>query len=210
MKRIIPLVLVSFAGCIGDPKNPTTQPVTEISARETAEPQYWLDQPAVASASSSAFEPLVKSSEDILRDYNFALDRVDYRSGLITTEPRIASQFFEAWRRDNQTAESVAESSLGTFRRTIRVEIRKDDAGKFVAEPKVLVERQALAEKRITGAMSSRAVYRAGDPKVQPSGSKELDRGIAIPRKYWYAVGRDTSLEKRLAKDIQREVKGKQ
>jgi hypothetical protein len=195
-----------FAGCIGKPHDPAaTQPVT-VSDPATTQASYWLDQPATASAKGSDFEKLARGTEAILRDYCFAIDRVDYRLGIITTEPLVGAQFFEPWRRDNQTAGDVVKSSLGTRRRTVRVDIARNDDGTFTASPRVLLERISSAEQRITNVVAYRGARKPADPRAVPRGTKESDQGILIPSKYWYAIGRDEPLERKLAEEIQTEL----
>lgn len=195
-----------FTGCIGSPENPAaTQPVT-VSDPATTQAVYWLDQPAVATVTASDFEKLVHSTEAILRDYCFVIDRVDYRLGLVTTDPLVGAQFYEPWRRDNQTAEDVLRSSLGTRRRIVRVKVVRNEDGSFTATPKVILERQASAEKRITNVVAYRAPRKPADPRDLPRGTKESDQGILIPSKYWYAIGRDSALEQKLASEIEKEL----
>jgi len=200
------LVLVAgafFGGCIGAPQNPAaTQPVT-VSDPATTQPSYWLSQSAGATVTSQDFDELIKSTETVLRDYCFVIDRLDYRLGLITTEPLVGAQFFEPWRRDNQTMDDVAKSSLGTRRRTVRVEIVRNDDNTFTAALKVLLERQTVAEQRITNVVSYRGARRPTEARDVPRGTKESDQGVLIPSKYWYPIARDEALEKKLASEIQ-------
>lgn len=181
---------------------PATQPATAINPA-TTQPNYWLSQPAAATASAGKFQMLWAACEDAARDYFFQLDRSDWRSGVLTTRPMVSSQFFEPWRRELQSAHDVAESSLATVRRTIRFEISGNEESGFTASPKVLVERQALAERRLTSVVMYRSVFggRVG------SGTRESDQGISLPQRYWYPIGRDEKFERVLAEAVERRVK---
>lgn len=194
---LAPLLLI---GCIGSSQNPAaSEPATAAQPLATTQPAHWIDQAAVAGAESNDFEALVKAGERALRDYAFTIDSVDYRQGLIVSDPLIGSQFFEFWRRDNQTLDAVVDSSLATHRRIVRIEIQRLEDNRFVASPKVILERQANAEQRISGILTVRTAFKPSNPKDRPYGSKELDQGRVIPQRYWYVVGRDEALEKKLA-----------
>jgi hypothetical protein len=88
----------------------------------------------------------------------------------------------------------------------VRFEISRRDDGQYELTPKVLVERQSVAEQRIT----SVALYRGAVARVvgrnRQSGTKESDEGIMIPSRYWYAAGRDPALEKKLAAEISKQL----
>ncbi len=161
--------------------------------------------PAVAEnrVTSRDFEQLWDAAADVARDRMFTIDRRDYRGGVLTTEPMVSAQFFEPWRRDALTADAVAESSLATIRRTIRFQFTRDDeTGTFAVVPHVLVERYALAERRITNSMLYRAAFR----RTTATGTRETDRGVELPQRYWYRVGNDPVLEKDLAAALRRRV----
>ena len=194
-------------GCITKPQNPSaTQPATAQDLA-TTQPSYWLDQPAPASARSSDFQRLWTAAEDVARDFLFRLDRQDYRAGLLTTRPMVSAQWFEPWRRDVRTAADRNESSLATIRRTIRFEFERLDDGEYRVTPKVLVERQALAEQRITSAVGYRQYFRRPiRPQDRPRGTRESDVGIYLPNRYWYPVGRDHEFERALAQAIEKQV----
>jgi hypothetical protein len=96
-----------------------------------------------------------------------------------------------------QTAGNLADSSIAAIRRTIQYQIVKD-ADRYVVTPKVLVERQAITDRRVSGVLG-RGYFRA-DPDA--SGSRSIDAGETIPDSYWYAIGRDDALESRLVELI--------
>jgi hypothetical protein len=177
----VAVLVVSMIGCVKDrPPNATTQPVTEVDPAK-ANPDYWLNQPATVHALSTEFQPLWDVAEDVAHEHHFTIDRRDYRFGLLTTHPVISKQFFELWRKDASGAGDVFENSLGTIRRSIRFEFAEEN-GRFKVSPKVLVER-----------------YSSIDPKYR---AQEADEAIS----YWYSLGRDHRLERRLAALIQKRL----
>ena len=195
-------------GCITRPQHPAaTQPAT-AAPREQAQPAYWLDQPAIASAESHDFQRLWDATEAVAREFFFQLDRTDYRAGMLTTRPMVSAQWFEPWRPDVQTFGNSIQSSLATIRRTLQFHFERLDDGSFRVWPKVLVERQAMTERRITSAISYRQVFsRPARPELRPRGTRESDVGIFLPERYWYAIGRDDALERTLARSIEKKLK---
>lgn len=183
-------------GCIGARQHPAaTQPATAIDPKE-AQPGYWLDQPAVAAVRASSFDRLWDACATAAQDDRFLIDRTDYREGLLTTLPLVSKQFYEVWRNDVVDPHSLAQSSLGTMRRTVRFTVRRLPDGSFEASPKVLVERSSLLERRITSVDQYQNVFAV----EQFDAMRQTERtGENIPAQYWYSVGRDPALEKQLA-----------
>ncbi len=148
------------------------------------------------------YDKLWAAAERAARDLNFDIARTDYRRGELTTEPMVSAQPIEMlWRHELRTADAVATSALATYRRTARFQIVPDGDG-FVIEPTVQVQRQSVAERRITDPIFYRDFFRRGDER----GTPESDRGRQLPYSYWYDVGRDHALERLLADMIQRRL----
>jgi hypothetical protein len=205
--HLVSLMLVALGGCITQPQHPAaTQPATTRNLA-TTQPSYWLDQPAPASAHANDFQRLWTASEDVARDFFFRLDRQDFRAGLLTTRPMVSAQWFEPWRRDVRTAKHRNESSLATIRRTAHFQFERLDDGSYRVTPRVLVERQALAEQRITSAVAYQQYFRRPlRAQDRPRGTRESDVGVYLPNRYWYPVGRDAALEKAFVEAIEKEI----
>jgi hypothetical protein len=172
-----------------------------------AEPAYWYAQPATASVSAADFDKLFHVCEEVSRDFLYKIDRIDYREGILTTVPVATSQFFEPWRRDARTPYDMVESSIATTRRSIRFEFTKQPDETWQVAPKVLVERQAITEKRITSVVRSRSVLkRVTNVRQRPTGSREADIGVNIPERYWYALRRDNVFERAIAEAVQKRL----
>jgi hypothetical protein len=202
LRFLIALMLVN--GCITGKQNPaSTQPSTNIDVA-TTQPSYWLAQPPTAVVNSSDFDRLVSACEDTARDYLFKLDRIDYRAGLITTQPLVSAQVFEPWRQDNRTLYDVEESSIATIRRTIRFEFTRLPDDTWEVAPKVLVERQTIAERRITSVVLYRNVFDTiRTQHLRPTGTPESDQNIIISPRYWYLLRRDPEFEMLLAHTVE-------
>jgi hypothetical protein len=200
------LTLAIIAGCIKGPMNPAaTQPAT-ITDTATTQPGYWYQAPSRGSVVYDSFPTLYKTCENVLRDYDFKIDRIDYRTGTLTSEPLVSAQVWEPWRPDIQSIGQVRGSILASVRRTVRFDIRRNDDGRFEASPKVLVERQTVREIRITSVALYRGAYTPLDPRDTPSGSHEADEGFMYPPKYWYSIGRDPTLETSLAHEVSKRL----
>jgi hypothetical protein len=194
-----------LAGCqLHQPPNaPTTRP-----SLATTQPSYWLALPASSAIEANDFERLWTACEEGMRHFWFIPDRFDRRAGVIASQPLTSKQFFEVWRNDVATAQDLSESSLATYRRTLRFSITKLPGGRFRAEPAVLIERETLAERTITASVYLRQAFRSprGHAGPHSTGTPETDRGIYLPRQYWTPTGRDTALEAQVAEEVQKRV----
>jgi hypothetical protein len=171
--------------------------------QKLAEPAHWLAQPATASATHDNYEELWQACIEAARYRGFQPALLDYREGILTTDPVVSKQIFEPWRRDVVTLRDQVESTLATMRRIVRFEITRESENQFRCVPKVLVDHYAATERRITAIER----YREAFSIETAQGSKERDRGIDIPVEYWYTVGRDAAMEKQLAEAVQARVK---
>lgn len=198
-------IFMLVTGCITGRQNPAaTRPATDIDPK-TAQTAYWMDKPAITKVTSKDFDRLWAAAEDSLRDHSFLLDRTDYRDGVLTSQPRPSKQIYEVWRNDAVEPHDILQSTLGTMRRTVRIDIRRADDGSFTASPKAVVERYSMLEKRITSVAQYRDVFSltARDLKLDAEQQDEA----AVNSEFWYAVGRDSTLEKSIADSIRRHLK---
>lgn len=207
MKAIPLILLATLAGCAGEPTGesiaaPSKPTATDIPV-EQAKPGYWFNQPAIAGVDSMDFQRLCNACMDTARDYQFSIDRTDYRDGLITTQPMISKQFFEVWRNDTGNLDATLQSSLQTIRRTIHFELARQDNGNYTAKPKVLVERLSFYQRRITSVAEYRYVF----VPTGPQNTFQTDQGVTLPIRYWYAIGRDEPLERQLAESIEEKLR---
>lgn len=207
--RLLTLSFVTLlAGCVGSPQNPaTTQPVTITKNLATTQPSYWYDQPPSQTVASSDFQKLWDACEAVARDRFFDIERQDYRNGILTTGPLVSAQYFEPWRRDARGLYQTEESSIATIRRSIRFEFTRLPGGGWEVAPKVIVERQAISEKRITDLTRFKTVFAAPlSNRHTPGGSAESDLGISLPERYWYPLRRDPLYERLIAEAVQKRI----
>jgi hypothetical protein len=200
---VLLIALMSGAGCSSNPAEVQAPPppAPKLPAK-SRQPDYWLEKPAVASVSAADYDKLWEACGQAARDRLFVLDRYNYREGVLTTQPMVSRQFFELWRSDALTFDDTMQSSLQTIRRTIHWTIEKSNGG-YTATPKVVVERFSEAGRRIT----SPTQYRVAFAYQSVSGSPERDQGRELPDRYWYAIGRDQTLETALADSVRDKLK---
>lgn len=192
------MVAAAWAGgCIQNRTVAPDQSATAID-EEKATAAYWYEQPAAARAMAFDFDTLWAAAERVARNHRYPIDRVDYRNGILTTRPVASRQFFEVWRDDLTPISDQAESSLATVRRTIRFEFDRSEDGRYVVTPKVLIERYAMPQRRVT------SVTRYGAAITPALPGEVVDsEGEKVPNHYWYAIGRDAAAERRLVRDIE-------
>jgi hypothetical protein len=187
-----------LGGCAGNPDHAATRPVILNAPAEQANSDYWFKQPNVASVSYPDFEKLWNACSDTLIFDQFEIDRQDRRFGVMMTFPLISKQFFEVWRSDAGDAHEVALDSLQTIRRTVRFDFARDEAGSYVAYPKVLLEQLSHPERRITAEAQFSQAFAATNELP----SRVTEEGAVVPNRYWYSIGRDGAMEKQLARAI--------
>jgi hypothetical protein len=194
------LIGIAVIGCADARRDPpATQPATAVDPA-TTQPSYWLSQPAAAQVRASDFEAMWEGCKAVARSYLFAIDREDFRAGLITTEPMISKQWWEFWRPDTGAISDVMENSVATIRRTLRFEVARDEqGGGFVITPKVLVERLAVLERRITSVAQYRQAFAGPAAPSRFAVARDEEPMMDLPPRYWYPVGRDSKMEERVA-----------
>ena len=196
------LLLATFiAGCVADPSS--APKATDIDPAQ-ATPYYWISQPPAATVKDDDFFKLWDACRVEVRHREFLIDREDYRAGLLTTQPLTSRQFWEVWRRDVGTIDGLEDSSLASIRRTVRFNLIRQEDGTYLATPRVLIERYASVERRLT----SITQYHTAFSSPRPTQESDTTTTPGLPTDYWYAVGRDQALEKDLAAAIQHRLNG--
>ena len=194
----IAMVALVLAGCHhAEPIEGKT--ATDVDPK-LADPDTYWDRPGVVHVPARDFDRLWAACQATAKQYYFKVDRLDYRGGVMMTEPTVTAQFYEPWRKDNTTAYDVGKSSIAKYRRTIRFEIERNDDGTYDLTPKVLVERETFQTKRVTAVVKYYESFYTGD--ALQYGSREADEGASIPTIYWYATARDYNLERRVAQNV--------
>lgn len=204
------MLLASVSGCISSgASRPQGQRVTDVPKSRAEAPTY-LALPPVASFKAEDFDTLWKSIYRVTRNAGFKPDRQDFRLGIFTTLPLVSGQIFEPWRRDSGSLQAVTESTLATVRRTVRWDVSKDDNGIYTATPKVLIERYSVIEHRVTFSAQYQEIFALTREEQRNQRLQALDPAAfaeePIPAAFWYAIGRDEGLERRLAEEAEDRV----
>jgi hypothetical protein len=195
---VLPLPAV-FSGCILS--KPTASLVTNVDPSQ-ALPDFWWNKPGVVQVSHPDFEKLWSACKGEMYIRLFTLDREQYREGLLTSEPLISKQIFEPWRQDVLSVHDQIESSLATIRRTVHFEVLRLPDGTYQATPKVLIERYASAERRLTTITQYHQAF--SGPRTFNDAPDQSGEPVAAD--YWYPLRRDTDLEKLMAESIRRRL----
>ena len=107
-------------------------------------------QPELTSEQES-FLAMWRASLEVLRRYHFEVDRKDRRAGVIITAPLTGQYFWEFWRGDAAGPANLAESTIQTIYRVVKVEIRpRDEGGGFVPAVEVATFRSDNRTPQIT------------------------------------------------------------
>jgi len=154
------------------------------------------------------FEALWQASREVLRRYDFPLDRQDRRDGVITTLPLTGKQFFEFWRHDAVGSADEAESTVQTLykRATVRIRRSSDEADTYQAEVIVQVYRSDRPQPQVTSTSEAYSLFRLpGDDGARnmllDKGRDELGR--ETDESEWIVpLGRDRNLETIMAMKI--------
>lgn len=150
-----------------------------------------------------SFDALWLGSLDVLREYNFVVERQDRRAGIITTGRIVGEHFSEPWRKDAATTFDVIEGTIQTIYRTATVSIhRVDDASgtHFTANVEVDVSRSNRPEAQISSTSEAYDMF-----TVPGGGAGKLlvdETGTGAKGSSVVSLGRDKNLEVRLSAEI--------
>ncbi len=194
------LLIPLLAGCVNGPSrgNDSGAKATSIDPK-TATPRYWMDKPATAQVSDGDYDRLWLACDEATRHYHFLPDALNYRQGIMTSKPLVSKGMGEFWRNDVQDESDLVKSTIATYRRTIRYDIDRTDDDRYEVGVKVLVERSSQFERRVTTGIQFRDAF----GPYPPAAEFRSDDGVKQDAQYWYAVGRDQTLEKALAQVIE-------
>jgi hypothetical protein len=134
-----------------------------------------------------------------VRHFGYELDRADPAAGVITTHPLTSKQWFEFWRNDTLAADQVAQASLHTIRRSVRLTVQPAaTTNEYTVDAVVNIERQERPEQQVTTAANA---LQAFNPRILARNSSS---GMADAGTYWEDLGRDSVLEAALLKRVAR------
>ena len=140
----------------------------------------------------------MKTAEDVLGKMHFAVDKTDYEQGYIKSRPLRAGQFFEFWRKDNVKGFNNAEANLHTIRRTVKINMSRQDRKLFI-NCDVKTERLSLSEHKVD---RDRQEYDRSS-RIQTSLEKLR---LQSEQKNWIDLGKDEKLATVILQKIQKKL----
>ncbi len=152
--------------------------------------------PTSYSVAAADADRLWAAAEQTLRQQQFGIDRLDRRTGLMTTFPVGSQHWFEFWRRDVATTRDWAEASLNPIRRWVEVSVAPDapTESSDVARLTVSVHKERLSTPDRQFNSSGAAYQYFGSSLPSTTGAVR----VAPLDDRWLNQGRDTAMEARL------------
>lgn len=169
------------------------------------------------SAAERNFEAVWQASLDVLRKYNFTIERQDRRAGVITTRAITGKHYFEFWRGDAVTAFDLAENTIQTMYRTATVTVwaKEDKPGAYEAGVTIDLVRSNQKSVQVSSTSEAysifalpggRGAYLTTSETDEAAGQRDTadsnDPSTARPPEGRVPLGRDTRLEARIAREI--------
>ena len=150
----------------------------------------------------SRYDEVFGVSRSVLRGYQFEIDRIDRRAGLIQTFPMTGKSWFEFWRKDGATVRDTMESTLQTIYRKAIVEVVETGAGTYGVKVRVEVSRADRREVQITNTSQALGLFQLqrGHRRYERAfGLTGIDRApVELPDDERLAMKIQSEIEKKL------------
>jgi hypothetical protein len=142
-------------------------------------------------------EAAMNTTEKVLAEMHFAIEKLDAETGFIRTNPLSGAQSFELWRTDSVGSFNRAEADLHSIRRTVELNIG-EQSGQLCINCKATTQRLSLPQGQdATGKdYTNIAENRRSAQKLKPG--HEQKSNIT-----WTDLGRDNQLETEILKHIE-------
>jgi len=133
------------------------------------------------------------AAQDVLRDQRMPLDRVDHRTGRLTTLPVTSKNFFEFWRHDVATQYDLWEATLRLIRRRVVVTIDPTPGlAQRVISVVVKKERFSSPDRQFNSSAAAYHFFRDSLPAARTGAAiRRSDSG-------WLDDGSDPALARRI------------
>jgi len=138
---------------------------------------------------------IMATTEQVLGEMHFAIEKLDSEAGYIRTFPLTGSQTFEFWRKDNVGSFNQAEADLHSIRRTTELNVIQQD-GRPCLNCRVITQRLSLPQNQNTTGRELLAETRHSAQKLK-FGSEQKTNAT------WIDLGRDNQLETEILKRIE-------
>ena len=147
----------------------------------------------------------MQAAEEVLAKMHFTVAKADAEQGIIRSRPLTGAQFFEFWRRDNVGAFNRAEANLHSIRRTVELDISRQDE-KLCIGCDVKTQRLSIPERQVSSTARAYEMFSISNPSMQRLELHSEQRRDMV----WVDLGRDARLETEILKRIERQVTGLQ
>jgi hypothetical protein len=158
------------------------------------------------SAEQADYDAVWQASLDVLREYDFRVDRQDRRDGIITTYPMTGKSWFEFARQDAATARDAWESSLQTIYRAVEIRVDRDSSGKCRPTVRVLVSRCDRPDLQITNASQAFEMFRLTPRRREVRERRAYGEQVDVRP---VPLGEDEKLARKIQADIEKKLTGR-
>ncbi len=150
----------------------------------------------------ASYRRIFNQAMRLVRHTGYRVSWSSYRLGIIVSKPQIGPEVLQWWRPDVTNGNSLMESTLNTFRRTIRLVIERLGKQRYRISIEVLVERRENPQGMV-GAVAFNGISAFGG-NILPLMASHAAPGVG--GEYWYPAGRDLLLEKKLLKVLFKKI----
>lgn len=182
--------------------------------------------PEVVTIPATEYDVAFQSAIDAVRSVGMPADLLDRRNGIVETNYRTAGTTLEPWRPDSSTITGTIESSINHERRKARIEftpvrfVDETNTADTLTGPDLVGEREDVVDlTRYDGRIEVRAWVQVERSTVvgkrvgtwsrrETSMTIDPDSGLGPAQTFWTPVTRDTALERRLLRAIEKAIAG--
>lgn len=146
----------------------------------------------------ASYHHIFNEALHLIRSTGYRIGWSSRRLGIIVSKPRIGPEVLQWWRPDVTNGNSLMESTLNTFRRTIRLVIQRLGKQRYRISIEVLVERRENPQGMV-GAVAFNGISAFGG-NILPLMASHAAPGVG--GEYWYPAGHDPLLENKLLRKL--------
>lgn len=182
-------------------KNVFTAVFTAFLLLTGCAPQYQPGPPKQLCVENSDSRQAMLAAETVLAKMHFIIDKADLESGIITTRPLPAGQWFEPWRSDNAGSFNTAEANLHSIRRTAAITFSEAGA-QLCLNCSVAVQRLNLPEYPVSSSSQAYKMFSQSKSSAQRM-RMHLEQKKEV---FWMDIGQDSSLASDILSRIKKQL----
>jgi hypothetical protein len=156
-------------------------------------------EPARISFDSSAYQDVFSASREILREFRFAINRVDAARGVITTHPKRTVGFVSFWDQEQSSVSQEFEDFANQQERSVRVRFRQaedSDSSALTTQSELSVVVLLYRVHRPHWRVESETL------RLSSHASSRDAQGRREAREFREPIGQDRALAERIAQRI--------